>query len=79
LKQLLGIAIAGIFGVLLLALGAEAAFNVSHGRPIAHVTGIAAVVLRDGLTVAVFLVFLIGIALWQWLRYPNTRGRNPWK
>jgi len=65
-KQLLGIAIAGSAGALLIAFAAKIGYNVMHGRPIAHATGLSAVVLRDELTVLVMIACLVGCAIWWW-------------
>jgi hypothetical protein len=75
LKRLVGIVIAGIAAVLLLAFAAKAVFNITHGRPIAHATGIGFVLLRDILVVAVLIIIFGGIALWDWLRYPRIRWK----
>ena len=67
MKQLWGIAIAGSAGVLLIAFAVKAGHNVMHGRPIAHATGLSAVLLRDTLTVLVMIVCFIGYAIWWWI------------
>lgn len=74
MKQLIGITAAGAAAVLLFAFLAKAAFNVLHGQPIAHVSGIWAVVLRNSLTVLVMLLCFAGYAVWWWI---DDRIRNP--
>jgi hypothetical protein len=75
MKQLLGIAIAGMCGVLLLAEAAKAAFDVFHGRPFAHATGWRFIVLRDGLAIVVLIVMYFGPWVWQFMMptYPNPK------
>ena len=69
MKQLALIASTGVAGVLLLAFIAKAAFNVYHGRPIAHATGLEALLLKYALLLLIVVFAFVVAGLWQWLQY----------
>jgi hypothetical protein len=79
MKQLIAIAACGVAGVLILAFAAQASFNMVHGRPIAHATGIWAVGLKYLLTGIVVAVVAIGYALWYWFDFKYGRVNQQWR
>jgi hypothetical protein len=66
MKKLVLIGVCGIAGVLLLSFAAQAGFNMLQGRPIAHATGIQAVILRDFLVFIVVAVSVLAYWIWTW-------------
>ena len=66
MKQLILIAICGVAGVLLVAFVGHAGFNMLHGLPIAHASGIWAVLLRDTLVFVVVAVSVLAYWIWSW-------------
>lgn len=74
MKQLILITVCGGAAVLLVVFAAYAGFNILHGRPIAHATGIWAIGLRYLLTGAAVLAVVIGYALWYWVDFWYVRS-----
>ena len=69
MKRLALVALTGTAGVLLFAFTAKAGFNVYHGRPIAHATGLGASLLRYALVLVIVVFALVVVWLWQSLQY----------
>jgi hypothetical protein len=74
MKQLLGITFGGAAALLLIILAAKAGFNMMHGRPIAHATELAAILLRDTLTILIMILWVIGSLAWWRFKHPGPRS-----
>ena len=71
MKQLIGVTFGGAAVLLLIILAAKAGYNVLQGRPIAHATGLAAIALRDAITIAILILWVIGALIWYRIEHPR--------